>query len=208
MLHLSEEEIILILHLKRQEAAIKLNCNIHMIPTYRKKYNVIAKKGRPKTLILLNKECECGKLYTTERIEQLYCSPNCYHLYGKHIMTSEGRINVSIKAKQRWTNPTENMLQGIEKRKLSIEELKDYKRYRNRLKILTEKTYIEYIDIINPYGHIRGVAGIENAYHLDHIMPARFGFENNIPVEFLAEKENLQMLPWRDNIVKGKKYGD
>jgi hypothetical protein len=98
------------------------------------------------------------------------------------------------------------MINGIEKRKLSDEELRDFRKYRNRLKVLTEKTYTVHFDEINPQGYVRGVAGKENAYHLDHIIPARFGFENDIPPGVLAEKENLQMLPWRENIVKGRKY--
>ncbi len=170
----------------------------------RKRAGLSAKAGRPKEVFLEYKTCpNCGKSFKSH---SKHCSIQCFHSANVRLVSSETRSKISNKAKQRWVSPTENMLNGIEKRKLSTEELLDFKKYRNRLKVLTEKTYLDNIDEINPNGYTRGVAGIDGAYHLDHIIPARFGFENNIPPEVLAEKENLQILPWRENIVKGRKH--
>jgi len=170
----------------------------------RKRAGVVAKPGRPKEIFIGEKTCpNCNKAFVSN---SKHCSIQCFHAIHERKIADSTRIKLSERAKARWSNPTPNMLAGIEKRVLSKEELKEYKQYRNRLKTLTEKTYDEFESDINPNGYVRGVAGQVDVYHLDHIIPARFGFENGIPPEVLAEKENLQMLPWRDNIVKGRKY--
>jgi len=81
----------------------------------------------------------------------------------------------------------------------------EYKMYLHKVQTLTRKTYALYEDEINPLKHPRRRAGVEGAYHLDHIISIRHGFDNDIPPDVIAHKDNLQMMPWRDNIVKGKK---
>lgn len=51
-----------------------------------------------------------------------------------------------------------------------------------------------------------GRCGVDGAYQLDHIMPKRFGFENNIPPETVGGIQNLQLIPWEANRNKGYKY--
>lgn len=51
-----------------------------------------------------------------------------------------------------------------------------------------------------------GLCGVEGAYQLDHIMPKRYGFENGIPPEQIGDIQNLQIIPWLDNRIKGHKY--
>lgn len=77
-----------------------------------------------------------------------------------------------------------------------------YKKYAGRVHRLTRHTYEKYKNEINPYGHKRTLCGVENGYQLDHIIPIKFGFENNIPPEVLAEKNNLRMLPWKENLMR------
>lgn len=48
----------------------------------------------------------------------------------------------------------------------------------------------------------RGRAGINGAFHLDHIYPISRGFENNIASKIIGNIDNLQMLPWKENILK------
>lgn len=83
----------------------------------------------------------------------------------------------------------------------------DYNReltdYRNKVTCLTEQTYKKFEHIINPDNKIRTRAGIENGLHLDHIYPISKGFEQNIPPEVLASVDNLRLIDWRENIVKG-----
>lgn len=47
--------------------------------------------------------------------------------------------------------------------------------------------------------------GFSTGNHIDHIVPREYGFKNNIPVELIASKENLQILTRQDNIDKGDK---
>jgi len=79
---------------------------------------------------------------------------------------------------------------------------RDFKKYRNRVAVRTERTYQQFKEEINPNDFPRGKAGVDGAYHLDHIVTVREGFERQIPVEEISDKENLQMLPWLENIQK------
>jgi hypothetical protein len=79
---------------------------------------------------------------------------------------------------------------------------RDFKKYRNRVAVRTEKTYQKFKKEINPNDLPRGKAGVVGAYQVDHIISVREGFEKGIPVEKISSKENLQMLPWLDNVQK------
>lgn len=72
--------------------------------------------------------------------------------------------------------------------------------YKSKVTSLTKKNYNKHKKQINPKNLPRGKAGQPNAYHLDHIVPIRFCFENNIPPEVCADPTNLQMLHWNDNV--------
>lgn len=85
-------------------------------------------------------------------------------------------------------------------------DLPEFEKYSRKVHFLTRKLYEEYSHVINPNGYKRGLAGEDNAYHLDHIIPIKYGFENSIPPEELAKIDNLQMLPWKTNISKSAKY--
>ena len=75
-------------------------------------------------------------------------------------------------------------------------------RYRNRVTVRTNRTYDLHKEEINPQNHPRGKCGVDGAWQLDHKISVRQGFEERIPVETMSAKENLQMLPWLDNIRK------
>ena len=89
---------------------------------------------------------------------------------------------------------------------LMKDDTPEYKKYYGRVYRLTEKVYNSNIDSINPEGHTRGLCGVEGAYQLDHIIPVRFGFDNDIPPKVIADASNLQMLPWKDNLLKGSEH--
>jgi len=72
--------------------------------------------------------------------------------------------------------------------------------YKSKVSSLTEQTYKQHINKINPTKLPRGKAGIDGAYHLDHIVPKRFCFDNDIPPEICADVSNLQMIGWLDNV--------
>lgn len=82
---------------------------------------------------------------------------------------------------------------------------RELKNYYNKVTYLTEQVYKQFKDQINPTNYPRSLAGTEDGYHLDHIYPVAAGYENDIPPELLAIPENLQMIPWKDNVIKSNK---
>jgi hypothetical protein len=145
-----------------------------------------SKKGKPRPWQEKKEKrnCpECGVMFiTTPAHKKIYCSLKC-----------------STK------NIDKTYMQGDSYRNsLSKESTPEYKRYSSRVHRLTKRIYEKYKNMINPNNYPRGLAGIDGIYHLDHILSIRHGFDNNISPEEIAKLENLQMLPWKENISKGK----
>jgi len=90
---------------------------------------------------------------------------------------------------------------NIDRSEIFQETASEWKIYRNRAHQLTKNIYEEFKNEINPMGLPRTLAGVEGGYHLDHIVPVRWCFDNNMPIEYVARKENLQMLTWEDNLL-------
>lgn len=76
----------------------------------------------------------------------------------------------------------------------------EWQKYKAEVSSLTNQTYRTHKKQINPNNLPRGKAGIKGAYHLDHIVPKRFCFDNNIPAHICADASNLQMIGWRENV--------
>lgn len=116
-----------------------------------------------------------------------------------------------------WNKGTKGLMtawnKGLRKKEpIAILERKDpiysnFKKYRNRVAVRTKKNYQIFKNKINPIGLKLGKAGIKGAYQIDHIISVRQGFEKGIAVEKIAHPNNLQILPWLENIRKydGKK---
>jgi len=66
---------------------------------------------------------------------------------------------------------------------------------------VTKYTNKQDISLLQNHEH-RGRAGIEGAFHLDHKVSIRYGFINHIPPYIIGHINNLEMLPWYDNIYK------
>jgi len=83
---------------------------------------------------------------------------------------------------------------------LSEKERTNWEQYAQTTRMLTERTYKQCFDKINPNNHTRGL----KEYHLDHIIPLWYGFLNNIAPGVLSRKENLRMIPWKNNLSRHK----
>jgi hypothetical protein len=59
-----------------------------------------------------------------------------------------------------------------------------------------------YKQVINPNNLPLGKAGIDGAYHVDHIFSVREGFTYSVPIELMSANDNLQIVSWRENISK------
>lgn len=78
----------------------------------------------------------------------------------------------------------------------------NFKKYRNRVATRTKKTYQQFKEEINPNNLFLGKCGIDGANQIDHIISVREGFEKGMSIEEISSKENLQILPWLENIKK------
>jgi hypothetical protein len=82
---------------------------------------------------------------------------------------------------------------------------REFRAYSRVVKYFTEENYRLHKNTINPMNHPRSVSGTEGGYQLDHRISKKRGFLMNINPKVIADYRNLQMLPWRENIMKGAK---
>lgn len=80
----------------------------------------------------------------------------------------------------------------------------EQKLYYSKVMSLTKKNKSIYEKWEN-YNKI-GLAGVDGAYQLDHIIPIKFGFDNKIDPSIIADISNLQLLPWKHNNQKRNNY--
>ena len=128
---------------------------------------------------------ECGKLHNNKN----YCSKECMY-NSEHYIDMLKNIDRSYMKTEDYSKTLRNP------------NTPEYKKYAGKVHRLTRYTYEKYKDEINPNNYSRTLCGVENGYQLDHIIPIKFGYENDIPPEVLAEKSNLRMLPWKDNLMR------
>lgn len=176
--------------LTANELAVKLNIGTATVGRWRKSLGVVlgsgSKKGKPRPWQIKQEErfcLICSKSFFTNRAhKKLHCSISCgtKGIDKSYMQTEEYRNTL-----RKDTTP-------------------EYKRYCNRVHKLSKRIYEKFKDEINPNNYPRGLAGETGVYHLDHIVSIRHGFDNNLLPEDVACKENLQMLPWKENISKGK----
>lgn len=93
-----------------------------------------------------------------------------------------------------------------EKHEQSLVTKVGFAAYVQKVHYLTSIEYIKHIDKINPNNFPRVQAKAGNVgYHLDHIVSKKYCYLNNIPPEICANYQNLQMIPWQDNVKKYSK---
>ena len=80
-----------------------------------------------------------------------------------------------------------------------VRERDEYYRYKTVVSYLTSmhrKTLSK--------GFITGLAGEEGAHHMDHKYSILRGYQNNISPFVIGNINNLEMLPWEDNLSKSR----
>ena len=133
-------------------------------------------------------------------------------VYSEHTIETKQKISKSKKGSIPWnkglTGVQSAWNKGLKKQEpleiLSREDeaYRDFKKYRNRVSVRTRKTYEIFKEEINPNNYVLGKAGVVGAYQIDHIVSVREGFEKNIPIETISSKDNLQIIPWLENVKK------
>jgi hypothetical protein len=106
--------------------------------------------------------------------------------------SEEVRQIIAYHSKMRWQ-------QGVYDNQYG-KNYKEFKKYQHKVHKLTHKIK----NLIKGYDETKhGKMGINGAYQIDHIIDIKFGFDNNIPAEKIADLSNLQFIPWEENIKKG-----
>lgn len=78
----------------------------------------------------------------------------------------------------------------------------NYKRYKNKVHQLSNKVYNAHKNIINPYNYPRTLAGVEGGWQLDHKISVKICYETGLSESQASALENLQILPWKTNLLK------
>lgn len=78
----------------------------------------------------------------------------------------------------------------------------EYQKYKRRARRLTENTYVQYKQILNPNNLPRTLCGVDGGYQLDHIVGLYECYVNGVSEEDCASISNLQLIPWKENLKK------
>lgn len=84
-------------------------------------------------------------------------------------------------------------------------DLTEFNQYKLKVRRMSDVTLKTFESELNPNNVKRGLAGVEGAYHLDHIIPIIECFKKGWTPEQAAAKENLKLIPFQDNLSKGAK---
>lgn len=130
---------------------------------------------------------EISKTLKEVRIDK--CKMTNQEKYGVSFIFNEKNIKEKIK------------ITKLKKGTIISYDLKDdFKKYELLVWSITNKQPLEELKNYEKRGNI---AYKKNAYHLDHKISIKYGFENNIPPYIIGNIDNLQMLPARENCSKG-----
>ena len=98
------------------------------------------------------------------------------------------------------TNPIGSKGRGT--RTIRNPNITEYKRYSRLVHALSQETYKNNIDIINPSRYPRTLCGVDGGWQLDHIKPIKECFLEGLSATEAAQVENLRMLPWKNNLMR------
>ena len=81
---------------------------------------------------------------------------------------------------------------------LDDEELSKIENYKKQVRVLTAKNYKIHKNTINP----KNLKISKTEYHLDHKYSIYEGFKNNVDYRVISAKENLDVIPMKENLSK------
>lgn len=98
-----------------------------------------------------------------------------------------------------------NLFNGVNKSEIPISMRGEKKIYWYNVRRMTDILYKKFKHIINPNNKLIGLNGVEGAHQIDHIISIKEGFIRGLPPEYIANLDNLQVIPWEENSRKGSK---
>lgn len=82
-----------------------------------------------------------------------------------------------------------------------IDEKSKFIYYKSRVDEVTKRQPIQLLENNDK----RGPSGKSGAYHLDHIISIRYGFDHGIDPDIIGDIKNLRFIPWKQNLTKSSK---
>lgn len=138
-----------------------------------------------------------GRILSNESKEKIRQSNIDHWAENKRIPWNKGKPGLQVA----W-NRGKKKLESLEIISREDPVYSNFRKYRNRVAVRTRKTYELFKNEINPNNHPLGKCGIDGAYQLDHIITVRLGFEQGLLIEDISAKDNLQVIPWLENVKK------
>lgn len=189
-------------HFKTNKARLSLLCN-----TCSKEKRKYVKEGKTKEKILakldeFEDEMVSGFIDYKDGIIVLKC-PKCNEIYEALWCNAKKRKSLGLlyckkcSMEANGINQHEKYLDTFK----NIDEYKDYQAYVRLARSKTNQTYNKYKKEINPNNRNIG----KKTNHIDHIFSVYEGFRENVPIEIISSKENLQILEAKENWKKNKK---
>ena len=173
-----------------------LKISIPTVCRWRKKYGVTGRRGlKPgqhnNKITRYNTNClTCGIMFeTVPSVNSKYCSRECMHNNVEYIKMLKN-IDRSYMQTSEYSN------------KLKKPNTPEYTRYKNKVHKLSNNIYEKNIEELNPHNHQRTLCGIDGGWQLDHKLSVRECFDRGIPPEEASSVNNLQLLPWKTNLLK------
>jgi hypothetical protein len=118
--------------------------------------------------------------------------------------TPKPHTEKTINKLKQYTGEKSSAVQTILKeRNITYDEylstIPEWKRYYNEVQRITNQQPITILENYNKRG--RAKHGTD-AYHLDHIISIKYGFDNDIDPSIIGNISNLRMIPWLENLKK------
>ena len=118
------------------------------------------------------------------------CSSRIYKKSWTHVIKDEHRKKMAAKKA------------GYDTYEAYMADLDNRKKYYRAVRKITRQ---QDISMLPNYDKLRGLCGVAGAYQLDHIIPVSVGYEQRISAEKIGHISNLQIIPWKENLLKSNK---
>jgi hypothetical protein len=189
-------------------SAFEKNPNSSHCPTCNDNKRIANKHGTALNYIDLVK----AKGYTiltegpyTRRGKVEVINPKCGHQFETELhYIANGDVECSICGREELSKIT--IARNIQKSLEWQETAPECKVFKSEVDKFTNQTYNTYKHIINPNDYPRGLAGVPDAYQLDHILSKNFCYTYGLSAEFCGSLDNLQMLSNTENNIKRAKF--
>lgn len=113
--------------------------------------------------------------------------------HNGHKHTEETKKLISKTSKDRWNSGFYDNI---------FNTPPEFFKYQSKVHKLTRKV----AHLIEGYDKKKqGKCGVEGAYQIDHIVSIKYGFENNMEPEKIADIQNLRFIPWEENLKRRSK---